>query len=466
MMKTISKRLAVAVAALSAGLAFGACGDNYHLNGDDAGDDGGDDAQPIDAMPGPDAEPTPSVGGTLAILDAKLTDPSAAAVGGLNGGTFSLSFQDLHDGHGGTVLSGTTNINGCVVKEFTPTNPPNTPLDAGPILIADGGGGTGLQRTVGPCTFNDTTHTYICASNGAADTGVTASGNNATAPGTVALVFSGTPFTGENLQGSWIRLNGFTNTHYNSGALAFPIVAQVGASTLVVADTAGTADAPEVKAAGVSYAVLNGFAPVPGGSDYLGTTSVVIHRCVAGDPAPFACSADQSAVWPEINQTIDVIGQGWTLSDPGNPSAFPFGGAAADTKFGCGNNTTAGNDDTCGDASTALLQGIIIAGVATKQDVTMNVCNGGPCAPFQMPTEVPGTNDWVEFQCAFIGSHTATLDAAAIQAIKDFGPTRVEVRVINAAGAILNSDDTHGNHNINSLNVLVGHAFVGHTDPS
>src|SRR5204863_2557459 len=116
----------------------------------------------------------------------------------------------------------------------------------------------------------------------------------------------------------------------------------------------------------ISYGVINGFAPVPGGSDYLGTTSVTVHKCNPAD-TNFACTDDQKKVWPEINQTIDVIGDGWTLSDPGVPHAFPFAGTAADTNFGCGNNTATGADDTCGDASTSLLQGVILSGVATKQ---------------------------------------------------------------------------------------------------
>jgi hypothetical protein len=53
-----------------------------------------------------------------------------------------------------------------------------------------------------------------------------------------------------------------------------------------------------------------------------------------------------------------------------------------------------------------------------------------------------------------------TLKAAALQKIIDFQPTRVEVRVINAAGAILQDPANP----LNTTNLLAGHGFVGHTD--
>jgi hypothetical protein len=97
---------------------------------------------------------------------------------------------------------------------------------------------------------------------------------------------------------------------------------------------------------------------------------------------------------------------------------------------------------------------MIVSGKATKQDVSA-------LAPYQMPTEVPGTDDWIEWQCAFLGAHQATMPIGAVQAIHDFAPTRVETRVIEAAGAILQT----GPAGVDQLNLLVGHAFVGHTDP-
>lgn len=108
-------------------------------------------------------------------------------------------------------------------------------------------------------------------------------------------------------------------------------------------------------------------------------------------------------------------------------------------------------DDTCGDESTSPLKAMIVSGSASKKSVA-------GLLPFQMPTEVPGTDTWIEWQCAFLGAKSATMPQAAVQAIIDFAPTRVETQVLFVAGTILDGNGT----NVATLRVLSGHAIAGH----
>jgi len=96
---------------------------------------------------------------------------------------------------------------------------------------------------------------------------------------------------------------------------------------------------------------------------------------------------------------------------------------------------------------------LIISGSATRRSVA-------GLFPFQMPTEISGSETpWVEWQCAFLASKTADMPAAAVQAILDFAPTRVEVQALLVAGTILDGDG--GNVATSGLKLLVGHALAG-----
>ncbi|HTL84065.1 MAG TPA: hypothetical protein VL856_02715, partial [Acidimicrobiia bacterium] len=402
-----------------------------------------------DAMP-PDAMPTAEVAGTIAVTDVTLVDPSAAGVGGVSGGAISITFSDLTK-NGGTVVAGTSQVNGCVVVKYDPTHLPNPPLDAGPIKITNNqiNGNDGLLKTVGMagvCTFSATFMQYICVSDNNAGTGTVVATNLPNNPpgmpaGLIAYTFpSDTQIPNEKLVGSYLIVGGFTTSpSFNSPAgSAFPIVSQNGDTLVVVnaaAEAAGTTT--ETVAGTANYTILNGFNPVPAagaGADFLGTGGVTVQKVASTDFKAFT-------------QNIDVPGEGWTLSDADSPTSIPLTGTATDQHYGC----ATGN--TCGDTSTTLIQAMIISGRATKKSLT-------GLAPFQMPTEIPGTDTWLEYQCGFIGSKTATLDAAALQAIIDFAPTRVEMRVINSAGNIITDTGLPGSP---QTFVVAGHALVGHT---
>jgi hypothetical protein len=243
--------------------------------------------------------------------------------------------------------------------------------------------------------------------------------------------------------GSYLVINGFTNANFNSGASAFPVVGQAG-DTLVVVNPAGTSDAAEVHAtSGINATVLNGFNPVPAAgasAAFLGTGGVKISTNGGG-----------SGKWPAMDANIPhVAGSGWSLTDPGDPTNLQLTGTApvGGVVFGCGSDTT-----KCGQAGTgAALTAMIVTGTATKKSLT-------GLAPFQMPTEIPGTDTWLSFTCAALVSHSVTLTPEALQAIIDFAPTRVEVRVLNAAGAIQQDPA----NTLNQTDILAGFGFVGHT---
>jgi hypothetical protein len=162
------------------------------------------------------------------------------------------------------------------------------------------------------------------------------------------------------------------------------------------------------------------------------------------------------------NNGADGTSTGGTAVKPGGfaldttselAHVFPTSTARA-MKYSCDNGTVGSSmtfDDTCGDESTALLKAFIISGTASKKSLT-------GLLPFQMPTEIPGTDTWLEWQCGFIGGRSGTMPQAAVQAILDFEPTRVEQQLLFVGGTILDGDGT----NVQTLRVLSGHAIAGH----
>jgi hypothetical protein len=441
--------------------ALAGCGDDITRGGtpdarhtDAAPPDGAPDAMP-DAMP-----PTATVSGTLAVTDVTVLDTAAMnpPFNGIEGGAINITFSDLTQG-GGQMVFGTSSVGGCVVVQYDPSHPPNPPEDAGTVKIKDHQTGTppasGLLKTVGDCNFVAALGGYVCVSNAAMGTetiNATNPPDGATTPPTaIAYTFPTEAGTigAEKLVGSWLIVNGFTTTtNFNSGATnAFPIIGQNG-TTLIVANVGNTTtDGTTETITTGSYTILNGFNPIPAGplvgANFLGAGGLDITK-------------DANAKFPAINQPVmNVAGKGWTLSDAGDPTALPMTNPAADVVFGCGNKTPGTSaDDTCGQAGSAQLNAMIVTGTATKQSLT-------GLFPFQMPTEKPGTDTWLSFTCAQPLGHSVTLQAGALQKIVDFNPTRVEVRVINAAGAILMDP----NNTLNTTNLLAGFAVVGHTSP-
>lgn len=445
MRKNDSARL---LSLLGAGALLVACGDNKRLtDGDDVpdmGDDTPDMGGDIDMAGG-----GPTVGSTVAVSDVTVTTEEAAAAG-FRGGSISISFSDLTMGGGDPIFveADGAPIQSCLIQQFDATHTPNPLLDGGTVTItnepASEAPATGLLKTVGPCNaLAPLGNTYLCISGAGMDSTVTAADIAGSPPANVvAYTITGADFTGQDLVGSYLQINGFTTATYNSGASAFPIMAVSPPNTIVALNNAASGATPEADVTTIDYTILNGFAPIPQpqapfDNDFLGTGSVRISKPAA------------DGVWPAVDEVVDVRGQGWTLdSVSDDPDGFPTATAVA-LRYGCDNDNADAGDDTCGDESATLVQAIIISGRATRKDLT-------GLQPFQMPTEVPGTDTWLEWQCAFIGFKEADMPVEAVQEIIDFAPTRVEQRILLVAGAIIMDGD-------NTLRLLVGHGFVGHT---
>jgi hypothetical protein len=442
-------------------LALGACGDNIKTETSDGPPPNPDGPPPADAAP--DAmPPTPATRAmTVAFTDVTVLGDGATTVGGVRGGSSSLVFSDLTM-NGGTLVAGTQPIGGCVVTEFSPTALPNPGLNAGMITIANEPPGetpaTGLLKTVGSCAFTGAATGYRCISHSSASAAVNAT-NPPTPPGVIAYTVPGETFpTGGRLVGSYLNVNGFTDTSFNSGPSAFPIVSQTGTTTLAVVNPNGEMGTMET-AATASYNVINAFAPVPGAgaaANFFGMGDVRITKPASGN-------------WPALDLVIGLVGEGFALdSDSDDPSALPAT-ATGDLVFACDgpDNMPNTGDDTCGDTQSATtVRAIIISGRATQKPVPPPSLT----APdFLMPTEIPGTDTWREWQCAYLLSRSATLTQEALTAIlgqevspPEFIPTRIEMRVLFVAGAILNGPNPEDNM---TGRVLVGHGIVGHTDP-
>jgi len=392
------------------------------------------DAEIPDAEPVPDAEPAATLQGQIAVLDVTLTDPAAVAIsGGIRGAVINAAWQDLTGG-GGEVVFGTGALASCTVVQFDPSHLPNPPLDASPVTIA----GNGLLKTVGPCSYDNTLGLYRCVSHQSTSTAITATDLANPPTGVVSYAFSSQTFpTAPQLVGSQLLVNGFTNAAFNAASSPLQIVSQGGTTTLVVSNVAGEGQGTQSTTG--AFTVLNGVGPVAGvgsNADFLGTGSTEVHITKAAN-----------GVWPAIDQTISVLGEGYDLDD-GSALVHGFPAIATAQSYTC-----AGAGGNCGSDTTETLEATIIIGHATRKSVA-----GLPA--FQMPVDVPGVDTWLDWNCVFLLSTSATMAQEAVQAVLDFGPTRIEQRVFRVAGAIV--DDGGG---LNQTSILVGHGLIGHTDP-
>jgi hypothetical protein len=411
--------------AFATSAALAACG------GDDGADD---DTQDHDAnVPdsGIDAWAGPTRSLTISVVDVEVTTPSAAAAQ-TRGGSISIEVEDLTVG-GGEVVAGTTPVGGCVVTRYDATHQPHPTVGAGTVTIANPGAEeSGLLKTVGPCNYTAGVG-YQCISNAETmqDVGATFTGAN----GVVVYDFTEQAFAGD-LVGSYLNVNGFTDTDLNSGSSAFPILANPSATRFSVLNPAATADGDTTTG---SFAVINGAGPIPtlgtANADFLGAESDEIHISKPAD-----------ANFGAVDLTVYTRGEGFALDDASaQPHEFPT--TAEAVTFSCGG--TGGN---CGaDADPAgVLEAFIISGTTTDGSVE-------GLADYEMPAP---TGTWATFQCGFLldVSTEGTISADAVAAILATNPTRIETRVLQMAGTQGEDGDQ-----ANPFTIVVGHGVVGHT---
>ena len=373
-------------------------------------------------------------GALLAIQEVTVIDADAKTLG-LRGGAITIQFADLTQG-GGTVLSGTTPINGCVVTQYSlPNKLPNPEVDAGTVTIS----GNGLLRPVGPCNFTSASTPYDCVSMQA-----TASIQAISSGGVCHYIVAGGNFANDSTA-AYLDVHGFQNNAFNGRN---PIGGAVDS------DSNGTLDELEVaipnpptvgtsETKTMTYKIVDGAGPIPAAvfgvsGDYLastvnGTQGVV--RVVKG-PDPD---------WPALDVTIPVRGEGYALATSGDlPTAFPT--TARNVQYTC-----VGTGGNCGaevTPPTGEFNGTLIFGSTTDANV-----NGLP--DFAMP---PPVSSFTTFQCAYLLSDSATIPQAAVQAILSTNPRRIEINVGRVTAAIVN-----GNIAQEQGNIVVGHAIVGHT---
>jgi hypothetical protein len=443
-----SSRL-ITLVMLGAG-ALAACGGNNN---------NGADARVTDANTTPDTPAPPDANvevrnATLAVTQLNLTDP-AVALSGIGGASISLEFDDLTKEDGGNLLldeTGGSGIGGCVVYQFDAgagaVHKPHPAIDEGVITLS----GDGLKEPGDyHCAFQGAS--YLCDGgqqpNESNQSGTYSTSGAGTPAGLTTLtITSGQTFLVSDI-GKWLVLTGF-NGHDG----AYPIVNVTGGNPVLGTGTAVPNTTGDVNFTGLSYAVLQGVAPVGGGA-----ASVNFLGLGAGhDPVTLTLAANTD--YPAgLALTVEPLGKGMILDGPGTgctdcamPHQFPKSAAASATvSFSC-DGTNGDRTGNCGEDDTTggqLLKGMVITGSTTDASIAGKF-------PYEMPSPV---SSYTTFTCGFIGLGTGQVSNAAVSAILSGAPTRVETRVFRF-GFAKSADPT----TLSGYTFVTGHGLVGHTD--
>ena len=415
-----SRHLSLFFAAGLSLAAFG-CGD----------DDGGGDRP--DARPQADAEPgNPDAGdeggllrsGTIAVTETAITNDLPG--GPWSGALVSVGFSDATTGNVPAPVEGyETNINGCLIRIWdVDTHEASDPVDEGAVQV------TGTENGDFGCAFAGAANGYVCQP----AAGANGSAENATlAANALTFVGGGTTVTAE-MAGMYVRLSSF------NAAVDDKLLPIIGVNTdtdsLIVGGTGGadlgTGDAD------ATYSLFVGVGPVPsGGAQFLlGAADAINVQKAAGD------------VVAAIDEDFEAHGQNFELLENAEmdqylPSTIPFDGS--EVNFAC-------EGAGCGaEGSGGLIEAIVINGETTDAPVDEIATPADA-----MPAPV---TQYATFQCSFIGSDTATLDAGAMAAILGTSPTRIQTSVGRYRGAIIAAED-----GTSSTIVLQGHALLGWSD--
>jgi hypothetical protein len=485
-----------------------ACGDD---------DDGGnpvdartiDTAVTIDADTTPDAMPNPVRSGTVAVIEAKVTNPAAAAVGGLEGANITVHFSDGLTGV--APVTGFENpVNGCLVRvyDLEAGDTTATPVDEGIVQIA------GTSNGNLGCAFNSTSMEYNCANPGAGFMNTATAGDTATPVtvggvpiGLVKLKFSGKDFTTlqDNLRGMWIVVQGFS-TQAGDGDAGIPPADINGADNALPVLYAGPMTTPDLSGVGGAPAITlaadeilvgsgsvasvltvgsggGGFATVAGAASMpgLGTPpfTTFLDNGEVGDgdagiapgadytiqmaSSPAGCTpgSDGSCRVEAFSITLKANGGGFKLDDN---SAQPYDmcpGATSSDISSCSAAKTFSCHETggvCGEGSHGTLKVLAISGETTDAVLPTT---GSPLDFTEMPDPVKKYATW---QCSFVGGAATggTIPAAAMAAIMGTNPTRIFTQVLHVGGNIFQNDP--GNPNKSTTNVVLGHGVAGFTD--
>jgi hypothetical protein len=415
-----------------------ACGDDGGGSGGpdarvpgDGGGDGPDGPAAPDAGPDaalPDAMPPTRRAGTIVISELSVTADVAPE---LSGADIDIRYVDPDVATvpvfpaGATEPAVAAEPGQCLVWVYSESDSEVEPpvIDEGAVTIG------GALSPIGTCAYDATRSGYACQfTTGTVPMNAVIIADQSA--GTADMAWGRPEFMDKDVEGMFIELEGLTNGQ-NEGF--FPIHDSDNNSLVI-----GNPNALfEVVASESSYRIFAGVGPTPAEKPFLGDgTTVVVGKAAGAQVAGFA------------DITLAAAGEGMQLiGTSAELHALPD--TAAELTFQCG----APGDDQCGATPAGATPMLLLTGRTT--DASLDQAG---------PTDMPGpTSRYAVFECRGAeGEQAITLPLAAMQAILDTEPTRIETKLLR----VVRTDDVEGDPARPGITteLLVGHGLVGYTD--
>lgn len=431
-------------ACLAIPLALAACGDNQKTVGDidapPAPIDGPtiDTPTPIDApnidAPSIDAPPVANYSGTISVVEARLKNMGGAGVDG-HGVQIGVSFiNDSTAVPPIAMTAGATTTSGCFVWRYTVAQLATTlGNDQGAVQVNVGDG----SPTFPACIFQPGAG-YICPDTASSGVG----GTLAVGPSAGTSTFTGATFAGgggfsaEDV-GRYIRLSG---TGVAALDTAFPIVAVVSASTVVVAGASVALTLP----AAATFTTLAGVGPIPVASfDPLADADTITATKTGAGTPDVDNFADRtlSVGGPSVGDNF-TLGTGPSSTTPTInkvlPTAIPLDGS--EFVIGC---------DSTAECGTSI--GSLINIVTTDAPVT-------GLSPFGFPTPVATRT---QVRCVTLSSRDVRVPAEISAFLRPSSSSATRIQTTFIRGNFGPIGDVNGP--TATTNFLGGHAEVGFT---
>lgn len=371
---------------------------------------------PVDVDMGP---PATTYSGSINVLEVDVLNPGTSGTSFGQGIQASITFHASTDLPPAVLEESPTSALGCKAYEYTAAEAVIASLgnDEGPVQIT-AAAGTAIP-TFPACVFMAGAG-YVCPEGSTAQVGGTiAAGPSA---GTASLTDTDTTFTAATTTNRYVSISGAA-TAANNGA--FPIVALIGANTIVYGNPAFVAEVLPAAATHVNLAAVGPTpsAPEPGFLDNDNTMEFTLTPGGGMHLPAFTATTGSNTVGDDF--VLDLA----TLN---LLNAIPVTGA--EITIGC---TAA----TCGTAS-----GMVVS-ITTTDAPTAGL------SPFAMPMP---TTKRVVVQCAELAATSITIPAAYSALLMTSGATRMRTTVIRPT---LMTGTTGVD-----VSAISGHAIVGFTN--
>ena len=400
------------------------------------------DATEIDAV-SIDAAPVQTFSGTISVVEARLRNMGGAGVDG-HGIQIGVSFLDnLLATPPIDMTPGATTTSGCFVWRYNAAQLPGlVGTDQGAVQITMFDGSTPpvpSDPTFPACVFNATAG-YICpdlVSRGVG--GVLTMMSPATSTFTIVAGGggAGTATFGDEDVGRYLRLGG-TGTPLDT---AFPIVARVSATTVVIAGTGTTLTLPVA----ATFQVLAGVGPVPdlaAGSprNFLADDRVARATKTGGTQVDDFTDRTLALGGPSVGDDF-TLGTANSATTPAIPKVLPTAIPTDGSEFVIGCDSSA----TCGTSVGSLIN-----------IVTTNATLGA--SPFDFPTGTSRT----QIRCVSLSSNEVRVPASISAHLRrsESGANRIQATFIRGNFGPI-GDTTPPTA---TTNFLGGHAEVGFTN--